>query len=91
MDLDALLLHYFGTDDPNTLSDFALKIGLERLSVDFGTENEPSRRFALWTLLEVFDQAPPPAMAFEKDEALRRAAEDYLTAAFRMERDEDPS
>ena len=87
MDLDALLHHYFGTDDPDSLSDFALKIGLERLAVDFGTEEEAGRRFALWTLMEVFGQAPLPAEAFKDEPALRLAAEDYLSAAWKMERD----
>ena len=88
MDLDVLLHHYFGTDDPDTLSDTALALGNERLRIDFGTERDTGRRFALWTLMEVFGIAPPPAEVFAKDAALRRAAEDYLTAAWKAERDE---
>ena len=87
MDIDALLLHYFGTDDPDAITDLGFTIGSERLRVDFGTEREPGRRFALWTLMEVFGIAPPPDQAFAKDAALRRAAEDYRTAAYRVERD----
>jgi hypothetical protein len=87
MDLDALLLHYFGTDDPDAITDLGFTIGSERLRIDFGTERDPGRRFALWTLMEVFAIAPPPAEAFPKDAALRRAAEDYLTAAWKAERD----
>ena len=89
MDLDILLRHYFGTDDPDTISDLGFTLGSERLRIDFGTEREPGRRFALWTLMEVFGIAPPPADAFPKDPALKRAAEDYLTAAYRVERDDD--
>lgn len=89
MDLDALLLHYFGTEDPDTLADWQVDLGRERLAIDFGVEQEPGRRFALWTLMEVFGTAPPPAEAFEKDPALRRAAEDYLSAAWKMDRDEE--
>lgn len=87
MDLDALLLHYFGTDDPDAITDFGFTIGAERLRVDFGTEKEPGRRFALWTLMEVFGLAPTPADAFPKDPDLKRAAEEYLTEAWKLERD----
>lgn len=87
MDLDALLQHYFGSADPDAVDVEPLAIGKEKLAVDFGIERDPSRRFALWTLMEAFGFAPPPAEAFEKDDALRRAAEDYLTAAWRVERD----
>jgi len=87
MDLDTLLQHYFGTDDPDAIDSVRLAMAKEKLAVDFGIERDSSRRFALWTLMEAFGFAPPPAEAFEKDAALRRAAEDYLTAAWRVERD----
>jgi hypothetical protein len=89
MDIDVLLMHYFGTDDPDLVSTTTLGIGKQRLAIDFGVERDPGRRFALWTLMDVFAAAPPPAEAFaEPEEAgLRRAAEEYLTAAWRIERD----
>jgi hypothetical protein len=87
MDLDALLRHYFGTDDPDAITETGFQLGAERLRVDFGTEREPGRRFALWTLMEVFGLAPTPAEAFPKDAELKRAAEDYLTAAFKLDRE----
>lgn len=86
MDLDALLQHYFGSTDPDALDPTQLSAGKEKLAIDFGVEREPGRRFALWTLMEAFGIAPPPAEAF-KDSNLRRAAEGYLTAAWRLERD----
>lgn len=86
MDLDALLDHYFGPGDPDAIDGAALAAGKEKLAVDFGVEREPGRRFALWTLMEALGSAPAPADAFPKDPALRRAAEDYLTAAWRLER-----
>jgi hypothetical protein len=89
MDIDALLLHYFGTDDPDAITDLGFTLGSERLRVDFGTEREPGRRFALWTLLDVFDLAPLPAEAFADEPELRRAAEDYLDAAGKLEDDEE--
>jgi hypothetical protein len=88
MDLDQLLRHYFGTDDPDAVDPAQAALGKEKLAVDFGIERDPARRFALWTLMDAFGFAPPPAEAFEKDPALRRAAEDYLAAAWRIERDE---
>lgn len=87
MDLDLLLRHYFGADDPEAIDPVAFAMGKEKLAVDFGVERDPGRRFALWTLMDALGVAPPPAEAFKKDPALRRAAEDYLTAAWKAERD----
>lgn len=87
MDLDALLLHYFGTAELETLSPPVLERGRERLRIDFGVEPEPSRKFALWVLMEALGIAPLPAEAFDKDPALKAAAENYLSAAWRLERD----
>jgi hypothetical protein len=87
VDLDTLLLHYFGSDDPETIAPEALTLGKEKLAVDFGVERDPGRRFALWTLMEAFGFAPLPAEAFEKEPGLRRAADEYLSAAWRIEKD----
>lgn len=86
MDLDALLLHYFDTADLDAVSADRLAEGRERLAIDFGVERESGRRFALWVLMEGLGIAPDPAAAF-KDARLRRAAEDYLSAAWRLTRD----
>jgi hypothetical protein len=86
MDLDALLDHYFDSLDPDAIDPTRLGMGKEKLAVDFGIERDPARRFALWTLMEAFGIAPAPADAF-KDPGLKRAAEDYLTAAWRLERE----
>ena len=89
MDLDILLQHYFGTDDPAGMDPAAFVLGKERLAIDFGSEREPGRRFALWTLMDALGFAPLPADAFAEpeDAALRVAADAYLTAAWRVERD----
>ncbi|MBN8811161.1 MULTISPECIES: hypothetical protein [Sphingomonas] len=87
MDLDALLAHYFGTDEPEALDDAARARGEERLRIDFGVEQEPSRKFALWVVMEGLGIAPLPAQAFEKAPALKAAAEKYLDAAWRLERE----
>jgi len=85
VDLDALLLHFFGTDDPGELSEADYERGLERLRIGFGVEREPGRRFALWTLMDALGVAPLPAEAFAKEPQLKIAAEEYLKTAFRLE------
>lgn len=85
MDLDALLHHYFGTDDLDTLDDAAIDEGRQRVEIAFGTESDSGRRFALWILLHALGSAPDPETAF-KDPKDRKAAEDYAWAALRMER-----
>lgn len=85
MDLDDLLFHYFGTASLDALDEEAVDAGRERVAIAFGTEQERGRRFALWILLEALGSAPDPQAAFE-DECDRKAAEDYLWAARRMER-----
>ena len=82
MELDILLSHYFGTSDLATLDDAAFEHGVEKLGTAFGTETEPGRRFALWSLLHALGDGPDPAVAF-KDPGERRAAQDYAHAADR--------
>ena len=84
MELDGLLHHYFGADDLAELPPDVLARGREALAIDFGVEQEPGRKFALWVLMEALGFAPLPAEAFEKHPSLKRAAEDYLTASERM-------
>ena len=86
MELDTLLRHFFGTDDPSTLSDDEYERAADQLKIGFGVEREPGRRFALWCLLEALGIAPLPADAFAKEPKLKAAADEYLSAAFRMER-----
>lgn len=86
MELDGLIRHFFETDDPASLTEGEFALALERLKIGFGVEREPGRKFALWTLLHAFDAAPLPAEAFAKEPQLKAAAEEYLSAAFRMER-----
>jgi hypothetical protein len=90
MDLEALLLHFFETDDPATLTETEFDLAIERLKIGFGVERDAGRKFALWTLLHTFDAAPLPAEAFAKEPKLKAAAEEYLTAVFRLERFGDP-
>ena len=86
MELDTLLLHFFGTDDPSQLSEDEYDRAIGQLKIGFGVEREPGRRFALWCLMEALGIAPLPADAFAKEPKLKVAADEYLSAAFRMER-----
>ena len=87
MDLDGLLQHFFGNDDPSQLTEAEFGSALGQVRIAFGVEREPGRRFALWCLLDALGEAPLPAEAFAKEPALKAAAEDYLKAAYRLERD----
>ena len=86
MDLDTLLQHFFGSDDPSALSEEEYDRAIGQLKIGFGVEREPGRRFALWCLMEALGIAPLPADAFAKEPKLKAAADEYLSAAFRMER-----
>lgn len=85
MDLEALLHHYFGTEDLDALDESAIDDGRQRVEIAFGTERDSGRRFALWIVLHALGSAPEPEIAF-KDAKDRKAAEDYAWAAQRMER-----
>jgi len=87
MDLDILLHRYFATDDLGSLDATTLERGCEQLGIDFGVEQEPSRKFALWVLMEALGMAPPPAVAFAKLPALRAAADDWLRQTDRLTRE----
>ena len=84
MDLDALLLNFFGTTDVDALDDAALADGSSRIGIAFATEADAGRRFALWVILHGLGDAPDPARAF-KDRCEREAAEAYARAIARAE------
>lgn len=87
MDFDALLQHFFGTTELDDLEPSAIEAGAERVRIAFGTETEPGRRFALWTLLHALGDAPDPAKAF-KEMGLRSAAQEYARQADRIDRED---
>ena len=91
MDLDALLDHYFHTPDLSTADPEIVAQGMEQLRLDFGVEQDAGRKFALWVMMEALGVAPPPADAFKQPEEaqLRAAADDWLRATYRLERDDD--
>jgi len=87
MDLDTLLLRYFATEDLATLNEDTLAQGCEQLAIDFAIEAEPSRKFALWVLMDGLGIAPSPADSFKNAPKLRATAEDWLRQTGRLARD----
>lgn len=77
MDLRDLMQNYFGTRDLAAIDPEATRAGVERMRVDFGLEKDRGRRFALWTLLHMFDAAPDLDVAFEHEED-REAARNLM-------------
>jgi hypothetical protein len=77
MNLDDLTLRYFGTSDISALTAAAVAAGVEHARVDLGLERDPGKRFALWSLLYLLDEAPDLDVVFE-DEAEREAARNFM-------------
>ncbi len=86
MDIGALFVRYFGTEDVESVEPAVLNSGLEQLRVDFGLEKDGGRRFGLWTMLYMFGAAPDIDIAFE-DEEDREAARDFMDAVEAEEED----
>ena len=87
MDLRDFMQNYFGTRDLAAIDPDATRAGVERMRVDFGLEKDRGRRFALWTLLHMFDAAPDLDVAFEHEED-REAARNLMDLMARA--DEPP-
>ena len=77
MEFDDQLRRYFGTTDLSAVTPAALASGTEKMSVDFGLEQDRGRRFALWAILYMFGKAPNLEVAFA-DENDRNAARDFM-------------
>lgn len=80
MNLEDQLRRYFGSADFAALTPDVLTSGLEHIRVDFGLEQDPGRRFALWALMHMLGDAPDLDIAFE-DEAEREAARNFMDLA----------
>ena len=82
MPLDDLLRRYFATTDITTATPADIEAGLAQLSVDFGFETDPGRRFALWCLMHLLGRAPDLDVAFqwETDRDAARNLMDLLAA-----------
>lgn len=83
MDLDDLLMRYFGTAVLDDLPPNARAAGAERMLVDFGLSRDRGQRFALWSLLHMLDAAPALDVAFPDptDRDAARSFMDLLAAA----------
>lgn len=77
MQLDDMLMRYFGASDPAEINPEALAAGMERCRVDLGLEKDRGKRFALWSLLFMLGDAPDLDVAFE-DEDDREAARNFM-------------
>lgn len=77
MDFDDQLRRYFGSADLASLTPQVIDSGVERMRVDFGLEQDRSRRFALWAVMHMLGAAPDLDVAFE-DAADREAARNFM-------------
>lgn len=77
MDMENLLLRYFGTTDLAEVKVDAIPAATDRMLVDLGMEKDAGKRFGLWSLLYMLDAAPDLDAAF-KDEADREAARNFM-------------
>ena len=77
MDLDDQFRKYFGTAELAAVGPEALAAGTERMQVEFGLEQDPGRRFALWAMLYLLGAAPDLDVAF-KDPKDRDYARDFM-------------
>lgn len=82
MDLDHLLVRFFGADDFTKIDEAQMIAGVERLRLQFGLERDAGRRFALWTLMYLLGIAPDLNLAFP-DESDREAARNFMEMAER--------
>ena len=93
MQLDDLLLRYYGVTDLGDAGDGAFESGVERALVDLGLESDRGARFAIWSMLYLLGRAPDLDVAFE-DAADRDAARnlmDLLSASEQRAGDEERS
>ena len=88
MDFDDQMRRYFGVADPASATPGALAAGMERLSVDFGLERDPGRRFAMWALMHILGNAPALDVAFP-NAAQQDAARNFMDMLDQVEQQAD--
>lgn len=83
MNFEDLLTRYFGASNLEQASPAVQEAGLDRLKVDFGLENDRSRRFALWSVLYLMGHAPDLDVAFKlaEDREAARTMMDLMARA----------
>jgi hypothetical protein len=77
LEFDDQLRRFFGTDDLAEVTPAAMAAGTERMLVEFGLETDRGRRFAIWSILYMLDEAPDLDVAFE-DASDRDAARTFM-------------
>jgi hypothetical protein len=88
MELDDLLIRYFGVSDLSQTTSDAVEAGIERALVEFGLERDRGKRFAIWSMLYLLGRAPDLDVAF-KDTADQNAARNLMDLLAAAESDED--
>lgn len=86
MDLDDQFRRYFGTADLTQIPQSTVSAGIEHMAVDFGMEQDPARRFALWTMMHLLGAAPDLEIAF-KDAKDRDSARNFMDMVAAAEKD----
>ena len=89
MQLDDLLLRYFGVTDLARSTPAGVEAGVEKARVDFGLERGRGKRFALWAMLHLLGRAPDLDVAF-KDESDREAARNFMNLLAASDGDDAP-
>ncbi|WP_120717428.1 hypothetical protein [Tsuneonella amylolytica] len=77
MNLDDVLYRYFGSRSLDEVGESARAAGVEKMLVDLGLSRDRGQRFALWSILYMFGEAPDLEVAFP-DPADRDAARDFM-------------
>jgi hypothetical protein len=80
MDMETMLLRYFGTTEIGEVRANAIGAATERMLVDLGLETDPGKRFGLWSLMYMLDAAPDLDTVFE-EEGEREAARNFMDLA----------
>jgi hypothetical protein len=84
--LDDLLVRYFGVADLALSTPQGVEAGIEHALVDLGLETDRGKRFGLWSMLYLLGRAPDLDVAF-KEEADRDAARNLMDLAASTESD----
>jgi hypothetical protein len=83
MQLDDLLMRYFGVTDLAEAGGAAVDAGIERALVDLGLERDRGIRFAIWSMLYLLDRAPELDVTFDDagDRDAARSVMDLIAAS----------
>ena len=86
MDLDQLLVGFFGRDYIDNLAPEQLAAGLDQLRLQFGLERNRGRGFALWFLAYMLGAAPDLDVAFKDKRIEKQLATSWTPSIARSTR-----